>query len=53
MSLTQQPSIDVEVAIRDDYLDVGLFSTTEVLNNAIADAMLEEIKWQMIELKRM
>lgn len=53
MDVMQQPSIDVEVAIRDDNLDVGIFSTTELLDERVADTMMEEIKWQMIELIKM
>lgn len=50
--LLPQALVDVEVAIRNDCLDVGIFSISQLLNPGLAEKMMEEIKWHVVELMK-
>jgi hypothetical protein len=43
-----QPGIDIEVAIRDDGLDVGVFGPEDRLRPELAEQVLEAIKQDIL-----
>ncbi|OAX83260.1 hypothetical protein ACJ72_02381 [Emergomyces africanus] len=46
------PAIDVEAAIRDNGLDVGIFSRSGQISKAEADSMLDELRQQILNIIR-
>jgi hypothetical protein len=47
-----QPSIDVEVALRDGALDVGLFGPIEMMDDQTAEDLLVRLKEELFDLTR-
>jgi hypothetical protein len=46
----EQPTIDVEVAIREDRLDFGLFAPDTRLDRPIAEKVMETMRDEMTAL---
>ncbi|WEW57918.1 hypothetical protein PRK78_003385 [Emydomyces testavorans] len=43
-----KPSIDVEAAVRNNSLDVGIFGPSHRINTALTNAILEEVKRELL-----
>lgn len=49
-SRAQQPTLDVEAAVRNDLLDVGLFGPSACLSHETAEKIMEKLQQQLTTL---